>query len=240
MTTASCRLPGTHRTGSRHRLPRSGPGRPRAQLPGVTGTTSSGTSPRSSCSGAPSCATGWTTPMPPRRTSRAAPRTTRPGGAVRRCHPSAARRARRRRPRPRCGPGPTTTPRLRPPPPGPRGNSSTASRSWWPARSPSSARWRPTVDEALSVMYGDVPPWSTFAVDDVGGRVEATDTGASWELVFRRFSGTSPNTGKVYDDDHLGRRFARRTTRVRPGGPGRRPRRVAVEPGARGRTHCDR
>jgi uncharacterized protein (TIGR03083 family) len=57
------------------------------------------------------------------------------------------------------------------------------------------------VDEALTVMYGDVPAWSTFTVDDVGGWVEATDTGASWNVVFGRFSGTSPNTGKVYDDE---------------------------------------
>ena len=57
------------------------------------------------------------------------------------------------------------------------------------------------VDEALTVMYGDVPTWSTFTVSDVGGRVEATDTETSWDLVFGRFSGTSPNTGKVYDDE---------------------------------------
>jgi len=57
------------------------------------------------------------------------------------------------------------------------------------------------VDEALTVMYGDVPAWSTFTIGDVGGRVETTDTGASWDLVFGRFAGTSPNTGKVYDDE---------------------------------------
>ena len=57
------------------------------------------------------------------------------------------------------------------------------------------------VAEALTVMYGDVPAWSTFTADGIGGRIQATDTGASWDVVFGRFAGTSPNTGKVYDDE---------------------------------------
>ncbi len=57
------------------------------------------------------------------------------------------------------------------------------------------------IDEALRVMYGDPPSWSTFTSDGTLAAVETTDTGAAWGLTFGRFTGTSPNTGTTYDDD---------------------------------------
>jgi uncharacterized protein (TIGR03083 family) len=59
------------------------------------------------------------------------------------------------------------------------------------------------VDEALAVMHGDLPPWSTFTPDGTTGVVEANDRQRAWSLAFGRFAGTSPNTGNVYDMDTL-------------------------------------
>ncbi len=56
------------------------------------------------------------------------------------------------------------------------------------------------VDEALTVMYGGRPGWATFTPSGHRGRMVATDTGATWELRTGRFAGTSPNTGKTYDN----------------------------------------
>lgn len=56
------------------------------------------------------------------------------------------------------------------------------------------------VDEILTVMYGGWPAWSTFTPADHVGRMVATDTGARWDLRTGRFAGTSPNTGKSYDN----------------------------------------
>jgi uncharacterized protein (TIGR03083 family) len=55
------------------------------------------------------------------------------------------------------------------------------------------------VDEALTVMYGGYPPWAHFDPVDGFGRVLCSDTGRSCDLILGTFSGTSPNTGKVYD-----------------------------------------
>lgn len=56
------------------------------------------------------------------------------------------------------------------------------------------------VDEILTVMYGGWPAWATFTPTGNIGRMVATDTGSSWDLRPGRFAGTSPNTGKIYDD----------------------------------------
>jgi uncharacterized protein (TIGR03083 family) len=56
------------------------------------------------------------------------------------------------------------------------------------------------IDAALAYVYADVPAWSTFT-PDATGRLETIDTGATWNLQLGKFSGTSPNTGKVYDND---------------------------------------
>jgi uncharacterized protein (TIGR03083 family) len=56
------------------------------------------------------------------------------------------------------------------------------------------------IDEALTKMYGGVPEWGRFT--DSGARlaVEATDTGLVVPLALGRWAGTSPNTGKTYDE----------------------------------------
>jgi uncharacterized protein (TIGR03083 family) len=57
------------------------------------------------------------------------------------------------------------------------------------------------VDEVLTIVHSDLPSWATFIPDGTTGTVETTDTDRTWTLAFGRFSGTSPNTGKVYDMD---------------------------------------
>ena len=56
------------------------------------------------------------------------------------------------------------------------------------------------VDEALTVMYGGHPEWATFHRSPGFGRVVSSDTGHHWDLTLGRLRGTSPNTGKTYDD----------------------------------------
>lgn len=56
------------------------------------------------------------------------------------------------------------------------------------------------IDELLGVML-DNPSWGVFAPDGGAVRVEATDTGDAWSLRFGRFTGTSPESGSVYDLD---------------------------------------
>jgi hypothetical protein len=58
------------------------------------------------------------------------------------------------------------------------------------------------VDEVLTVMFGGVPPWGRLTPDADGAavRVSTTDTGRSWLALLGRWSGTSPNSGKSYDD----------------------------------------
>jgi hypothetical protein len=58
------------------------------------------------------------------------------------------------------------------------------------------------VDELVAVMLDGLPEWAAFAPDGaarVGVRV--TDADGSWDLVLGRWSGTSPNTGNVYDEE---------------------------------------
>ncbi|HET7325760.1 MAG TPA: maleylpyruvate isomerase N-terminal domain-containing protein [Nocardioidaceae bacterium] len=57
------------------------------------------------------------------------------------------------------------------------------------------------VDEVLRIMHGGIPDWGTFDLDGRTARVEATDTGARWGLVFGRFTGTDPRDGTSYDED---------------------------------------
>ncbi len=59
------------------------------------------------------------------------------------------------------------------------------------------------VDEALRVMYGTAPEWGSLAAQGAPGRVVATDVGMAWLVGFGRFTGTSPDTGNVYDEDML-------------------------------------
>jgi uncharacterized protein (TIGR03083 family) len=61
------------------------------------------------------------------------------------------------------------------------------------------------VDEVLGVMFGDVPEWATSTSDPQGAcaRIVATDVDRAWLVTFGRWSGTSPNTGRSYDDPAL-------------------------------------
>jgi uncharacterized protein (TIGR03083 family) len=57
------------------------------------------------------------------------------------------------------------------------------------------------IETALTIVYGDLPSWSTFTPDGATGLIEARDTGATWSIALGRFNGTSPNTGNTYDRD---------------------------------------
>lgn len=57
------------------------------------------------------------------------------------------------------------------------------------------------VDEALRIMLGGVPDWGTLELDGRSARIEATDTGASWNLVLGHFTGTHPPSGTYCDED---------------------------------------
>ena len=59
------------------------------------------------------------------------------------------------------------------------------------------------IDAALTIVHGDLPEWSTFTPDGSVGRIVAGDTGGTWNIALGRFTGTSPNTGNVYDRDML-------------------------------------
>jgi uncharacterized protein (TIGR03083 family) len=56
------------------------------------------------------------------------------------------------------------------------------------------------IDELLGVML-DQPSWGRFTPDGTAVRVETSDTEDRWILGFGRFTGTSPDTGNVYDQD---------------------------------------
>ncbi len=60
------------------------------------------------------------------------------------------------------------------------------------------------VDEVLAVYLdaGDLPGWATFLPDGSSVRI-AIDGGRSWSVVLGRFRGTSPNSGKSYDEPAL-------------------------------------
>lgn len=55
------------------------------------------------------------------------------------------------------------------------------------------------IDELLRDLIA--PAWGTFHPDGTAVRVEATDTVDAWILGFGRFDGTSPTTGKGYEQD---------------------------------------
>ncbi|MEZ0448149.1 maleylpyruvate isomerase family mycothiol-dependent enzyme [Cellulomonas sp. ICMP 17802] len=57
------------------------------------------------------------------------------------------------------------------------------------------------VDEMLGVMVSGLPEWATFAPDGQRVRLHATDAGREWVMAFGRFHGTSPTTGRTYDDE---------------------------------------
>lgn len=57
------------------------------------------------------------------------------------------------------------------------------------------------VDEMLGVMVSGLPEWATFTPDGQRVRLHATDAGREWVMAFGRFHGTSPASGKQYDDE---------------------------------------
>ena len=59
------------------------------------------------------------------------------------------------------------------------------------------------VDEALATMFGGVPDWGTFTRSGARVSVETTDSGLVMPVALGRFVGTSPDTGKSYDEDAL-------------------------------------
>jgi uncharacterized protein (TIGR03083 family) len=56
------------------------------------------------------------------------------------------------------------------------------------------------VDEVLTDFMSGVPAWGDFAPDGETVRIEATDAGRRWTAATGRFTGTSPITGRAYDD----------------------------------------
>jgi uncharacterized protein (TIGR03083 family) len=56
------------------------------------------------------------------------------------------------------------------------------------------------VDEVLTMFFGGVPEWGRFTPAAGGISVETLDTGLVVPLAVGRWSGTSPNTGREYDD----------------------------------------
>jgi len=59
------------------------------------------------------------------------------------------------------------------------------------------------VDELLREFLDGVPEWGTFTADGRSARIVAEDTAHTWSLRFGRFTGTSPNTGRTFDEDAL-------------------------------------
>ncbi|MDP3892205.1 maleylpyruvate isomerase family mycothiol-dependent enzyme [Nocardioides sp.] len=56
------------------------------------------------------------------------------------------------------------------------------------------------VAELLEVMHGGVPPWGTLTRSGTTVRVAITDTGDELFLDLGRFTGTSPTSGRQYDE----------------------------------------
>lgn len=57
------------------------------------------------------------------------------------------------------------------------------------------------IDAVVRFQYGYRPDWAATAATGLVGAIETTDTGASLPLELVHFEGTSPNTGKHYDED---------------------------------------
>ncbi|MDQ0375218.1 maleylpyruvate isomerase family mycothiol-dependent enzyme [Cellulomonas humilata] len=70
-----------------------------------------------------------------------------------------------------------------------------------PVTDPGTALAADGVDEMLGVMVSGLPSWATFTPDGRRVRLLATDAGREWVMAFGRFHGTSPTTGKEYDDE---------------------------------------
>ena len=59
------------------------------------------------------------------------------------------------------------------------------------------------IDEALSIMYGGLPPWGHFTPDPTQTvRVHANDTNRSWLVTLGQFTGTDPD-GKTHDEPDI-------------------------------------
>jgi hypothetical protein len=57
------------------------------------------------------------------------------------------------------------------------------------------------IDELVNVFLGGLPAWASFEPDgEQRIALQTTDTGDRWTLEFGRFSGTSPNSGRSYDE----------------------------------------
>ncbi len=56
------------------------------------------------------------------------------------------------------------------------------------------------IDEVLTVMWGDVPTWARFSSTELVVALETTDTGHGWLVELGRMIGTSPRSGKSYDE----------------------------------------
>jgi uncharacterized protein (TIGR03083 family) len=57
------------------------------------------------------------------------------------------------------------------------------------------------VAEVLGVMYGGEPDWGTFRRTGETFAVHLTDTGTELLVALGKFSGTVPDSGKVYEDE---------------------------------------
>ena len=56
------------------------------------------------------------------------------------------------------------------------------------------------VDAALTIAFAWRPAWATFTPDGAVIDVVASDAGRRWRLHAGQMTGTSPNTGKTYDE----------------------------------------
>ncbi len=56
------------------------------------------------------------------------------------------------------------------------------------------------VDEVLTVMWSGVPKWANFTPSDNVIALETLDTGHAWLVRLGRLTGTSPNSGRSYDE----------------------------------------
>jgi len=52
----------------------------------------------------------------------------------------------------------------------------------------------------LTVMWGDVPDWAGFSTTGKVLALETTDTGDAWMVELGRMVGTSPRSGRSYDE----------------------------------------
>lgn len=57
------------------------------------------------------------------------------------------------------------------------------------------------VDEAVQKMFGNLPDWAISSTGDHTALLHTTDTGLTLPLRINRWLGTSPTTGRTYDDE---------------------------------------